>query len=107
MLVFNNPKDPLLARTPEAGKDLMKKIVPIVKDYPFDAVGDVGLNLLINVVRQRSNTREKAARDWDALVARGKQILLDNHYDSRGRKKGIFPYDQVINMPLIKVDEKA
>jgi hypothetical protein len=37
----------------------------------------------------------QAEMTFDEVYGRSKQ-LLKNHYDAEGRKKGIFPYDQVI-----------
>jgi hypothetical protein len=53
------------------------------------------MNLVINALRQTCTTRQQAEQRYDELIARCKGILVD-HYDMSGRKRGIFPYDQVI-----------
>lgn len=56
-------------------------------------------NLLVNAIRQAYPTREKAAAAYDELVSKVKGQLIDQHYDATGRKKGLFPYNQVIEVP--------
>ncbi len=58
------------------------------------------VNILVNAIRQSQPTRGQAEARFDELFGRTKQVLLD-HYDALGRKRGIFPYDQVVEMPHV------
>lgn len=95
----SNPKDPLLKTGPEADRELFQAFSSASDGYPVEAAINAATNVLINAVRQSRPTREQAERAIDELIGRAKAILLDQHYDSTGRRKGIFPYDQTIVVP--------
>lgn len=65
--------------------------------HPSEDVANAAANLIVNVVRQGCPQRAGAERAFDKLFGRAKALLMD-HYDAAGRKKGIFPFDQVVNM---------
>ena len=90
----SNPKDPLLKTGPESEQALFKSLSLLCDGFPTDVVINAAANMLINAVRQTRQTRPEAERYIDELIGRTKTILLDRHYDSAGRRKGIFPYDQ-------------
>lgn len=73
-----------------------------------DAVIGAAINLLINVLRQMEPTRKEAEARYDMLFGRGKSLLLDRHYDSvTGKRKTIFPFTQVVQMPLHRADDEV
>ncbi len=90
-----NPKDPLL----DAGfsqRELLERFARAADGFPIDVVGGAAANILINGIRQSHATRQDAEKAFDVLFGFLKQLLVD-HYDSTGRKKGIFPYDQTLH----------
>jgi hypothetical protein len=99
---LRNPRDPLHGATPPGGRELMRALAPTLHGVPNDVVLDVAVNLIINVLRQQNPTWAKAEVAWDELFGRGKTIL-HQHYDASGRKRGVFPYDQVVTMPLFEL----
>lgn len=92
---FNNPKDPLLRTGPERQVELLRTFGRAAHGHSAEDVAAAAISLVINVVRQKHPTRPAAEQFFDALVARSKGLLVD-HYDALGRKRGVFPYDQVI-----------
>jgi predicted outer membrane lipoprotein len=66
-------------------------------------VNGAAANIIINAMRQEHPTRAAAERAFDDLFGRMKALLLD-HYDASGRKKGVFPYTQVVQ-PLLLLDK--
>ena len=94
----HNPKDPLLAVGSLQQRALFDRFSREADGFSAeDAIG-AALNVLINALRQAHARREAAGRSYDEHVARAKGMLMD-HYDSTGRKKGIFPYPQRIEVP--------
>jgi hypothetical protein len=73
--------------------------------FAMDDVIGAAANILINAIRQSQPTQAKAEIRFDELFGRSKQALVD-HYDSLGRKRGIFPYDQVIEVPKFDLSIK-
>lgn len=99
---LRNPKDPLLKAGPAAEHELFRQIGQLCNGFPRDVIENVAGHLLINAVRQKMATWPQADREMRDQTGRLMQ-LLSEHYDTvSGRKKGIFPYDQVISVPLIK-----
>jgi hypothetical protein len=94
----DNPKDPLKKIGPDASRELFRRLGQEANGFPADAVVDAAVNVLINALRQSNATRAQAERAFDDMFGRAKAILVD-HYDMLGRKRGIFPYDQVITVP--------
>jgi hypothetical protein len=94
---MSDTKDPLLLATPTAQRELFKRMSRACDGFSTeDAIG-AAANVMINAIRQAHPTRRKAEVRFDELFGRLKQILVD-HYESGGRKKGVFPYPQVIQM---------
>ncbi len=101
-----NPKDPLNKVGPESEKELFRSFSMLCDGFPSDSVINAAVNILINAVRQSQPTRSQAEKYIDELIGRTKAILLDSHYDSIGRRKGIFPYDQHIFATHVKDSNK-
>lgn len=93
-------KDPLYIATPNRQKELFDLMSKTAHGFTAEDVIGAAANLLINAIRQTQPTRRQAEVRFDELFGRSKQVLVD-HYDTLGRKRGIFPYDQVINVPLM------
>ena len=93
-------KDPLLRATPDHARELFARFGQSANGFTTDDVVTAAVNMLLNAIRQRCKTQAEAERAFDEIFGRSKQVLF-NHYDTLGRKRGIFPYDQVVEMPLI------
>ena len=99
---LRNPKDPIHKSGPNAGLELFRRMSKAATDFPHDAVIDAACNLLINAIRQGNPDWRRAEAAFNEMFGRSKQLLKD-HYDAAGRKKGVFPFDQVI-MPSLHID---
>jgi len=98
-------KDPMLLGTSDRGRELFQKISEAIDGFPSDDVINAAANLVINALRGVHPTRESAERSFDEIFGRTKQLLMD-HYDSLGRKRGVFPYNQTIRVPFMNLSVK-
>lgn len=92
-------KDPLLIASPDAQRELFSRMCREASGFTAEDVAGAAINILINAIRQAHGKRSDAERRYDELMARMKGVLMD-HYDAGGRKKGIFPFNQNIVVPL-------
>lgn len=102
-----NPKDPLRNMVEDPQRELFDRIIPIASGFPVSVVTGAAANLLANAIRQTYPDRDKAAKAFDELVAKTKNLLLEQHYSSVGRKKGIFPYHQTVEVPMLKLPKAS
>ena len=102
---LRNLKDPLHKSGPDAGKELFRRMVQVAHGFPNEAVLNAAANLLINPIRQNCDSWAKAEPVFNEWFGRTKQILRD-HYDANLKRKNIFPYDQVVQMPLFDARTK-
>jgi hypothetical protein len=92
-------KDPL--DTTGAERELFDAITKLVLGKPLWVVQSVGMNLIVNAIRQSTGTRVLAEAQFNELFGRGKTVLLDQHYDSvTGHRRSVFPFTQVIKAPF-------
>jgi hypothetical protein len=101
----NNTKDPLIKTGPDQQLELFNRFSHAASGFSTSEVIGAAANLVINAMRQAHSKRAEAERAYDEHAAKVKGILMD-HYDSLGRKKGIFPYTQNIMMPFVKGGDK-
>lgn len=94
-----NPKDPL-HNNPEAERVLFNALIQACNGFSHDQVAGAAVNVLINVLRQSNATREAAMSGADRLHATMRQVL-DAHYDAMGRRRNVFPFHQVIEVPRL------
>jgi hypothetical protein len=94
-----NPRDPMNKLTSDNGRVLFETISRASDQFSSQDVINAAAMLLVNALRGAYPTRAAAAAAYDEIAAKAKTFLLDAHYDSLGRKKGIFPYDQHIHPP--------
>lgn len=88
-------KDPLTLATPNNQRELFQRLSKAADGFSAEDVIGAAANMLINAIRQSQPSRAQAEARFDELFGRSKAVLVD-HYDTLGRKRGIFPYDQVI-----------
>ena len=92
-------KDPL--DTTGAERELFEQITKLVVGKPLHVVWGVGINLIVNAIRQSTGKRQDAEERFNELFGQGKSILLDQHYDPvSGHRRGVFPFTQVIRAPF-------
>jgi len=93
-----NPKDPLSKEdiAPSNGRELFTQLSQVAHGFSAADVQSAAVNLLVNVVRQNHDTRYAAERAFDEIVGGAKNLLLEKHYDMVGKRRNIFPFDQVI-----------
>ena len=102
---LRNPKDPLNKSGPEAGRELFRAFAREANGFPREAALDAAVNIILNVIRQSNDKAGEAEAQFNELFGKTKSLLLD-HYDSLGRKRGIFPYTQHVNVPLLNFKSK-
>ena len=95
-----NPKDPLLLAGDATHKELFTRFSRQCDGFQTSAVIDAAANIIINAIRQAHSTRGSAEMAFDELFGRMKSLLVE-HYDYLGRKRGVFAYDQNIELPRI------
>jgi len=97
-----NSKDPLLKSSDEKVMYLMQEWSKLAHGFSYEDIVGASVNMLINVMRQSYVTKQEAEVRFDEVIGQTKQGLM-NQYDSiSGRKKGVFPYDQVISPGVLK-----
>lgn len=101
---LRNPLDPLYQQA-EGPRELFRAMSYHANNKPGEWVADAGANLILNALRQVCPNWAQAERAFDDIFGRTKQ-LLKNHYDSNGRKRGIFPYDQGIEATVVEDGNK-
>jgi hypothetical protein len=92
-----NPKDPLLKAGPTYQRELFNRFAQNANGFSTEDVIGAASNIIINALRQAHSTRIAAESRYDEIFGKMKSLLL-NHYDVLGRKRGVFPFDQVIEM---------
>ena len=98
-------RDPMLKATPTNERELFELLSGAAAGASSAQVINAAANLIINALRQANPSREAAERAFDEIFGRAKQILSD-HYDSVGRKRGVFPFDQTISVRLFGNESK-
>ena len=93
--------DPLDKTGPPSEIDLFKKMAALGAGVPHDLVINAAMNVVLNALRQSQDTRAKAEMAFDAIAGRAKAVLLDQHYDGLGKRRGVFPFDQRIDVPAM------
>jgi len=92
-------KDPLDSEGAE--RELFGQITKLVVGKPNHVVQSVGMNLIVNAIRQSVGKRSDAEAMFNELFGRGKSMLLDVHYDSvTGHRRSVIPFTQVIQAPF-------
>lgn len=104
---LRNPKDPLHMTGPEAEKELFRRLGSVCNEFPRETVICAAMNLLINAIRQNEAGRNGAMAAFDEVSGRARHILLEKHYDSLGKRRNVFPFAQIIDIPHYDARRKA
>lgn len=97
MDALRNPLDPLRKSGPDQQLELFNRFCREANGFSAEDVIGAALNVLVNGIRQSQATRVKADAALTEKLERAR-ALLDNHYDANGRKRGVFPFHQIIRM---------
>ena len=97
-LLQYNPQDPLNKRT-EPIQQLYKGLCAIASGFPMEHVTDAAFNLLVNSLRQNYAQRGAAEQRGRMICEQFMQILMDHYDPVTGRRRSIFPHNQVVVMP--------
>jgi len=95
-----NENDPLKIAVPDRQRELFRRFGQVANGFSSEDVNGAAANLIVNSLRQAYPTRARAEVAYDELFGRIKSLLV-SHYDLLGRKRGVFPFDQMIEMPLV------
>jgi hypothetical protein len=91
--------DPLEVRG--ADRVLFEQVWKMMLGQERSTVCEIGLNLIVNVIRQSVGKRKDAEELFNQLFGKAKSTLLDEHYDSvTGLRRNVFPFTQVIQAPF-------
>jgi hypothetical protein len=96
---MDNPKDPLRKAATANEQELFREVGRTLNAAPAEMVSGIAVNLLVNVLRQQHASKHAAERAFDEVTAKAKSLLLDQHYDLTGRRRNVFPFHQVVQMP--------
>jgi hypothetical protein len=95
--------DPLTDTGPDSGKVLYDRINKLCRDFPLEAVVNASTNVLINVLRQRNQTRAAAERDFNEMFGVLKSVLVAHYNGPNGSRRSVFPFHQTIHPPFVRV----
>jgi len=91
--------DPLEVRGSE--RALFEEVWRMMLGQERSTVCEIGLNLIVNVIRQSVGKRKDAEALFNELFGKAKSTLLDEHYDPvTGLRRSVFPFTQVIQAPF-------
>ena len=105
-LRIGKPKLDPLGDVPDAGHALFTELSKRCSAFPIPAVINGCSALLLNAIRQRNATRNEAEADFNEMFGRMKSMLMSHYDGTSGKRKGIFPFRQVIEPPLIYLNPK-
>lgn len=101
----HNPKDPMSKSGPDRERELFQMIGKVATGFDGDVVVGAAINLLVNAVRQTCPTRQAAEKQFDDLVGKAKNLLLEQHYDPvSSKRRNVFPFTQVVQAEMVHWD---
>lgn len=103
-MTLTNPKDPL-HQNPNAEKELFSALAKVANGFTAEQVVGAALNLVVNAIRQSQPSERGAMDAADAAHAAMRRILA-SHYDNAGKRRNVFPFHQVIEMPFFDLRKK-
>jgi hypothetical protein len=98
-------KDPLIAR-PTNQRELFQQFAKTAHGFSAEDVLAASLNMIANAIRQTHAKRDVAMARLDQLMGEARRILADNYTPTGKRLNGSYPFDQNIEVPLIKMPVK-
>lgn len=98
---LRNKLDPLRKSAPEDGLSLFRAMSDACANRPTEQVVSASANMLVNAIRQKHARRADAEAEMRDVMGRALALLCDQHYDLQGNRRNVFPFAQLIDMPLI------
>ena len=105
-LRIGKPKLDPLGGVPDSGHELFKRLSRECNEFPMPDVVNACAALLLNTIRQRSKVRAEAEADFNEMFGRMKSLLLSHYDGATGKRRSIFPFHQIIEMPLVHMRPK-
>lgn len=98
-------QDPLdLGGSPQ---EKFMEIWRLLEGMEVGAIHNIALNILMNIIRMTTPTRQGAEEQIDNAFGRAKNILLEKHYDAvTGLRKSVFAYTQMAQAPFHPSENK-
>lgn len=96
-----NPRDPWLG-TPDAARGVFGAMTKAAAGAPYETVMIAAYCVLMNVIRQKHAHRKGALDEFDELTAKIRHLIADQCYGPTGARLNIFPFTQVVEMPLFR-----
>ena len=103
--VSKNKNDPLTtmenAETPR--QTLFKKFGAAADGFQYRDIVYAAASLIINAIRQECKTSTAAEKAFDEFATKTKACLIDQHYHLNGKRRGVFPFTQIIQAPIMSL----
>ena len=95
------PADPM-KHAPDPQRELFDQFAALARGFPIEAVIGAALNIVANAASQAHATRAPALASYDEKVARVRAALAER-YDLTGKRRNVFPFPQVIEVPHLEL----
>ncbi len=99
ILPAGGAKDPI-RQGPMADQELFRKMSSACNGFDTQAAVAASGNVLLNALRQQHAKRPEAEKAFDELFGRLKAILMEHYDGPSGRRRNVFPHNQVIEVPF-------
>ena len=99
-----NGHDPL-TQTADAAREAFTRMSAAANGFTAEDVAGAAANMLVNAIRQAHPLRREAIAALDEISARTKELLAQ-HYDVTGKRRNVFPFHQVVEMPYLDARPK-
>jgi hypothetical protein len=96
------PKDNLK----QPGEALFEAFGHSAAGHPPDEVISAAMNIVLNVVRQRTSRRSSAIAAMDELFGRSMDALMQHYDGTTDRRRSVIPFDQVVTVPHTRFQTK-
>jgi hypothetical protein len=97
-------KDPL-SQFSDRQRELFERFTRDADGFSTEQVIGAAANLLVNALRQAHASRDGALDGFDQIAAKTRALIAD-HYDMMGRRRNVFPFNQVIDVPHINFSQR-
>lgn len=96
--------DPL-KQTPEPQRELFDAFCKVAHGFSAEQVAGAAVNLVVNALRQSHPTLRGATGSFDQIVERTRAMIA-SHYDGLGKRRNVFPFHQIIEVPHLDMRRK-
>lgn len=96
--------DPL-KQVSDPQRELFDAFCKVGNGFSSEQVAGAAANLLVNALRQAHPTRHAAFEAFDRIATQTRNLIAD-HYDALGKRRNVFPFHQVIEVPFMDLRRK-